>query len=103
MFVTRGGLFVIALIIIGMIGMVAFGMRSNQKLIPISAPTATAHEAPTKACDQPAETYLINAQKSLHYLSESTTAPQVTSSATSASAWMQMYQICSQLQRESAH
>ena len=75
--------------------------RSNQK--PVSAPPlAVAGTMPAKACDQPAETYLINAQRSLHYLSESTTAPQMTSSATSASAWIQMYQICSQLQKESA-
>ena len=79
-----------------------FGIRSEQKQIPISTTAVVeAAQSTTKPCDQPAETYLLNAQRVI----AKTTSVERSSVdiATTASAWMHLYQICSGLQKESAH
>ena len=87
---------------IGIIGMITFGIGKTREATT-HIPTATAQAVKvTKPCgDQPAEAYLIKAEHILNARGERDGLH--VDIATTASAWMQMYLICSQLQKESVH
>ena len=66
----------------------------------VSAAAQAAQQA-AKPCDKPAETYLLNAQELLGY-SGKLNFHSEEGIGTTASAWIQFYQVCSQIQKESA-
>ena len=66
----------------------------------ISLPTATMYETSEKLCDQPPEAYLLNAQISLGLVESPKTSYE--DKIRSPNEWMQLYQICSDLQKKSA-
>ena len=90
-----------ALAVTGVIALTAligfFGIKSEQKQRLISAPVIVEAAEPTaKPCNQPAEIYLQEAQNILNNSASRSFRPgtDAISVATAASAWMQMYQIC---------